>query len=528
MSLGRDWKMSVLCVVCILAAAFVGSFVASFVASSVAMHTEKDALVAYSNRLLIEDERIASNITDALNEVNASTFPRCSAQELGMMRRLLFRSPFLKDVGRLQNGMLYCSAVGGNLPAPLPSPKPDLVTSGGRRVYYNVPLGSVQGVRAQVVSFRDANVAVDPDAFRNLRRENMYYAGTVNNASTGISLQTFSTFPVEIVPPTHLLSGHSLEKGDVLFVANCSATRPDCVTVGMRLSDIWDSSRKILLCARILGGLAGAYIALSILILLRRQRSMSAQLRRALRRGDLTVVYQPIVNLHSGRTVSAEALVRWSPGGGHAIRPDVFVGLAEEQGFVGEITRYVLKRVIRDTAALLQEFPEFSISVNMSVQDLLNPSFLPAVERMLHRANVNPKSIAFELTERSTDDPERVTKALAALQQNGHAIYIDDFGTGYSSLSYLTQLSVDVLKVDRSFTNTIGTSSVTASIVPQILDMAKTLDLRVVVEGVERKAQMDYLSQAGGELYGQGWYFGRPVPAKNLIQRVRAEAALTR
>ena len=113
--------------------------------------------------------------------------------------------------------------------------------------------------------------------------------------------------------------------------------------------------------------------------------------------------------------------------------------------------------------------------------------------------------------------------AISHLQRSGHTVYIDDFGTGYSSLAYLHQLAADAIKIDRTFTHTVCTEAVTASVVPQILDIARRLELLVVVEGIETREQADYFRHAGGGILAQGWFFGRPVPVGEFRKRIEEQ-----
>jgi sensor c-di-GMP phosphodiesterase-like protein len=134
----------------------------------------------------------------------------------------------------------------------------------------------------------------------------------------------------------------------------------------------------------------------------------------------------------------------------------------------------------------------------------------------LMRTKVPAKNLVIEITESSTANREVAMEAIRNLRRRGHRIHIDDFGTGYSSLSYLLYLAVDTIKIDKAFTRAIGTESVTVAILPQILAMAESLKLDVVVEGVETGRQADYFSASGQSVYGQGWLYGRPVTAEEF------------
>jgi sensor c-di-GMP phosphodiesterase-like protein len=135
------------------------------------------------------------------------------------------------------------------------------------------------------------------------------------------------------------------------------------------------------------------------------------------------------------------------------------------------------------------------------------------LERALKRAGVAARSVIIEITESSTARHEVAIAAILRLRQRGHSVHIDDFGTGYSSLSYLHELSVDAIKIDRSFTQSIGTEAVTATILPQILAMARALHLQVIVEGIETSQQAEYFATLAQPIFGQGWLYGRAVSA---------------
>jgi sensor c-di-GMP phosphodiesterase-like protein len=258
--------------------------------------------------------------------------------------------------------------------------------------------------------------------------------------------------------------------------------------------------------------LAGCALGLIWTILHRRNFSVEQQLRRAIAKGRLQVVYQPIVNLCSEQIVGAEALSRWTDDEGHTVSPDVFIRIAEERGFVNEIMRLVLERSLKDFGEIFKLRPEFRLSVNVAAADLSNPKLLPFLDSALARSGVAHKNLAIEITETTAARGEAAIETIRRLRRAGHQVHIDDFGTGYSSLSYLSDLSVDAIKIDRAFTQAIGTESATLAILPQILAMAKALDLQVIVEGIENARQAVYFSTCERPVYGQGWFYGHAVP----------------
>ena len=273
-----------------------------------------------------------------------------------------------------------------------------------------------------------------------------------------------------------------------------------------------------------ISGLTAGLFGFLISQLYQRSRSMEQQLRRAIQKERLRLVYQPIVDLGTGRIVGAEALVRWTNEAGVDVGPDVFVKLAEERGFVGSITKFVLRRAVNDFNETLCTHPVFRLSINVTAADLADSTFLPALDRAIEQANVPAGRLVIEITETSMVRSQVAIETIHRLREKGHAVHIDDFGTGYSNLAYLHDLSVDAIKIDKTFVQAIGTDSVIFAILPQILSIAEALKLEVIVEGVETYLQAHYFVDMGKPILAQGWLFGRPVSA-DAFRRLLSEDA---
>jgi len=266
----------------------------------------------------------------------------------------------------------------------------------------------------------------------------------------------------------------------------------------------------------LLGALVGGVLGFLGSSLYHRNQNMAVQLRRAIRKNKLRMVYQPIVEIKSGRIVEAEALVRWTDEDGFAISPEIFVGLAEERGFISELTRFVVRQALKDMAETLRQDPGFRLNINVTASDLADPEFLFMLKRTMEEAGIDASSLAIEVTESSTASKQMARDTIHQLRALGHSVQIDDFGTGYSSLAYLKDLSVDAIKIDRSFTQTIGTESVTRALLPLILAMAEALNLQVIVEGIETVEQAEYFASMVRPILGQGWLYGRPVSSSEF------------
>ena len=241
-------------------------------------------------------------------------------------------------------------------------------------------------------------------------------------------------------------------------------------------------------------------------------------LRRAVNAEQLTVVYQPVVDLATSRLVSVEALVRWDHPTRGPISPDVFVRLAESHNLIGQLGAWVLDQACQQLRAWRDELgpaaPAY-VAVNLSPVQLDDPALPRQVRQALERAGLAGRDLCLEVTESGLmSDAQVGLRSLAALRRLGAHLAIDDFGTGYSSFAHLNQLPVDLLKIDRSFIDRLGTEHSDA-IVSSMVGLAKALTMTSVAEGVETAAQAAHLLGVGCRL-GQGYHFSRPVPAERI------------
>jgi EAL domain-containing protein (putative c-di-GMP-specific phosphodiesterase class I) len=243
---------------------------------------------------------------------------------------------------------------------------------------------------------------------------------------------------------------------------------------------------------------------------------MENALRRAPERGQLRVVYQPIVRLDDGAFIGAEALVRWAHPDRGLLEPAQFIPLAEDTGAIVAIDRWVLAEACREAATWDGNGTAPAVSVNLSARDLPRPDLVDAVSAALTESGLDPDRLWLEITESVLmDDADMAVEALGRLRGLGLHLSVDDFGTGYSSLSYLRRFPVDSLKVDRSFVAGLKEHTGDAAIVEAVVSMAHSLRLSVIAEGVETDAQLTRLKGLGCEA-AQGYYLAAPVPPSAL------------
>ena len=250
---------------------------------------------------------------------------------------------------------------------------------------------------------------------------------------------------------------------------------------------------------------------------------LEADLHHALHRNEFQLVYQPIFSVHDGQVTEVEALIRWQHPTRGLLAPDAFIPLAEENGMILPIGRWVLEeacrqgRVWQDQCA---DGPPLVMSVNLSTRQFEQPDLVADIVRILDETGLDPRNLKLEITESVLiDDAGASLDRMQALKRLGIGLAIDDFGTGYSSLSYLQRFPVDTLKIDRSFVDRLGQDPQATAIVQSIVTLAKTLGLEVIGEGIETPLQESELRLLGCDR-GQGYLWSRPVGADVLEDRL--------
>jgi diguanylate cyclase (GGDEF)-like protein/PAS domain S-box-containing protein len=259
------------------------------------------------------------------------------------------------------------------------------------------------------------------------------------------------------------------------------------------------------------------------------RQSIAGSLRHAIERREFLLYYQPRVNLATGAIIGVEALLRWHHPERGVVSPAKFIAIAEECGLIVPIGRWVLHEACRQARAWqVAGLPPTCVAINISSAELRDRGFVANLRAVLRETGLDPRYLELELTETVLmEDSRSAAEVLAELKAIGVQLALDDFGTGYSSLSYLKRFPIDTLKIDQSFVRDLETDTDDAGIVTAVIGMGKSLNMRIVAEGVETREQLEFLQERNCP-QGQGFYFSRPVPATEfgrLLEHGVAEPA---
>ena len=257
--------------------------------------------------------------------------------------------------------------------------------------------------------------------------------------------------------------------------------------------------------------------------------NIERDMRQGLEAEEFELHYQPIVALDGGHIAGFEALMRWRKNDGEYVPPVEFIPLAEDTGLIVELGRWALQIGLRDQlrfasrfGAVFPDLPPPFMSVNVSALQLSELTEIDLLATIIDESGVDPKDVKLEMTETLlVEDPDHAVEALNKLKGLGVSIAIDDFGTGYSSLSYLHQYPLDTLKIDRAFVSNMDKSDSSRRIVRSVAHLALALEMDIVAEGIEEKAQLEALRELGCQ-YGQGYFIAKPTTAEKTLELIES------
>jgi len=470
-------------------------------AASLGARTE--AMILDTRELLVEFDRMPE--------------PRCSSEHLRALQEAVIARPYVRGVRYFRATEQQCG-VGFLQAAALKPPRADRIYESGVVAWWPSPATEVGGLQLFLMRFGDHDVAIDPRVLLDL--------GPLGNRQAALWVEnlllTAEPADAQLPAPDSVRVGVTVDReaGRVVSRFSQNVVLPIDIVAIEPLATFWSRHARMLAIGSGVGLVfVGAWVY-GLTRYARHRLSPASLLRQALEQGHIKPVYQPVIELATGRCVGAEALARWTTAGRQVVGPLTFIPVAEAAGLMPAVTLAILDASLREHQALLRDFPGLSIHLNLSPADLKSEAFSEGLLERLQAAGLPSRAIGLEITERALVNADTARAMIRKFRERGHEVAVDDFGTGFSSLSYLSTFELDVLKIDKSFVDAIGTEAATSNVIVHVIEMARSLGLRTVAEGVEREDQVRWL-KAHGVDFAQGYLFSRPLTADAFTRFVR-------
>lgn len=480
-------------VACGLAAAAIGYAWKGMQAASMVEHDNADFLARSLD--------IAREQLDIVLEAGVAP-AACSEADLAALRQRVFRSKYVADIARIDGGALRCSAVWGVWRHPYMLPRGGRTVRDGVFLWQNMENPIQPELSGDVLASERLAVFTIPGIFDDIVRRAGGQRTTLYSRKQGHVYKAFGA--------SAAADGQG-SAGWFQLVRTAAA----CAPVGGPDICVETTARVNARGAVVIAGL-GAGVGLIVLLWWRRSFGLRASLVDALRKGKIQVAYQPLRVLDSGRLAGVEALARWTHDEVGPISPVTFLAWVEAMGLRQAFTRHIVQTALDGVKRRMAGEAPFYLSINVFPEDLEDESFLDFLTQSVRERGLRPGSVVLEVTESAVFSTASPSVLFRRFRAAGFRIFLDDFGVGYSNLGNIIRWEVDGIKLDRIFMQSLGDFDSAAPVLDQVIEMARQLDLHLVIEGIEAQSQADYIFKRAPHAVGQGWLFGRPGPASAL------------
>jgi sensor c-di-GMP phosphodiesterase-like protein len=484
-----------------------------YVANKDVERRDRADLHDFAEKAVMRSELVTYQAFAALSDLDREPGAPCTPSNLEQAARVIYNYRYVQDAGSYAEWRYLCSPLLGDVRnEDLTLPPPDYRTNDGYLVWFQQK-SPLSEVRKDIQIGRHGHyVSIDPGSYVDLIDPARRPIAAIQ-VTTGTLLAVSSGADPDEMLDAWRRGGH-VNNDQWYYAVAQSATRPLAVVVKEPRSRVAGDWPKLLATWISIGVAAGGALGWLTYKRVSRQLSFASTLQWAISRRKIDVVFQPIVRLSNEECAGVEALVRWKLNG-QPVSPEVFVRVAEENRLIQPLTDLVLEKTLAQLGSMLAANPAFYVSINVSSEDLSSFRFLNLLTASLKTTGIAPRQVRIEATERSFMNADTTRGVIAAFRAAGHPVYIDDFGTGYSSLAYLQSFEIDVLKIDKSFVDTIAQDTASSVVAPHIIAMAHELGLEIVAEGVESGVQAAWLLDKGVQ-YAQGWYYAKAMSAGDL------------
>lgn len=489
---------------------------ALYLARMQVIDTELVRVAGYAHNVVDRSDRTVAQMQQALTVMAAANRNQpCSVSMIDLMRELSLSNEYMRLAGHVSGDRLICSNMGNHGDGLMLGPI-ETVTRNGSPIRQLAPMPFAADIpyisleRDGFIAMAHRSQAVD----LVVEQEGVLFA-TFNPITRAIRTASGEVDPAWISAVDDIASAAFMDSGYIVGVVKSGQAAQTGAIAAVPVRYLNERIGELFVLLIPIALVMSGVLTVSFLYFMRSQSSLSSQIRQGVKRKEFFLLYQPIVEIDTGRWVGAEALLRWERRDGEIVNPDVFIPIAEQTGIIGELTAQVISMAENDMVHILQQNPEFFLSINLSASDLDSSETVESLFTMLQNAGLKPGQLTVELTERMLVDQKSAPPLIELMRQHGIKVAIDDFGTGYCSMSYLETMRFDSLKIDQLFVESIDTEALTNRVVLHIIEMAGKLELKLVAEGVETIDQANYLRDHGVR-YAQGWLYNKAVTASEI------------
>lgn len=474
-------------------------------AQEIWIEANKVRINAYARSLLGHAENVAASLTEALTILNDTSEDSCSDKNLKQFKAVVFTHSFIRDAGVVTNNKIKCTAIWGEL--------------------HPEHLISEQGhlTRNQITLWHNASPYVYPFSTMDISAKNGFFVVTSKDAFS--AHESNSSISANITSTDNAINMRSFGDQTPLRrepnpIRLCSQRFDFCVNATINNSIFTWEKLSITATLASAGIALGLLLWYSIIQFLKNRNTLAIRLAKAIKKGNVNLVYQPIIDASSGKISGFEALARWSDKLEGAVPPDIFIKLADELDLSAALSKSIINKAISECAATLHANPQVYLSLNLSTSELIDEEILTHLVYTCSKNGICNSQIAIELLETSTASLDLLQNRIQDYRHAGYLVFIDDFGTGYSSLAYLSRLSIDKIKIDKIFTQSVGSVASADMILIQINEIARSIGAKVIYEGIETKAQLDAILAFNTQAFAQGWLFSKAIPIEQLREKI--------
>ncbi|TDO95805.1 EAL domain-containing protein [Marinomonas balearica] len=491
------------------------------------------SLKKYSNDVAKRNLQVSFQAQKVLTLGSELSNKTCDINTLSKLRRIVSRYHYIEDIGITDGNTVRCSAAWGKLNTPIRLPKADSDNADGQGLIFWRFSAFLTGEFEKRTLFQNKNIIVSlsPAAYLAINRRSTKTGAVMYNDNTGFVYSILDDVPESYITKAinHKPSFYSWLPFPNSYITHkqCDHSKNHCSVVMDRKLGLYTKPYTYLATLTTFGIILGISIAFLIQYRKFAPKALLNKLRFAIKRELIFPLYQPKIHLETGRIVGFEALARWIDDSDGFISPEDFIPLAEQHGDIKNLTQLIFRTVLRDLHTILEQDREMSVNINVSAFDLADLNFFDFIYREMSLYDIHNDQIVFEVTERTAMDHNILISSAKRLARDGYKLSLDDFGTGFSNLSWLSSLEPDEVKIDKMFTQAIGTQTVNKITLDGIFQLLKALDTRAVFEGIETKEELEYILSKAPTSVGQGWYYCKAVEISKLEKMLKEQPYLT-